>query len=130
MRLFSISDLPEGRDATTFLTEEDGNGISEAGVRYFSRGSASETESLTDRQVILIIMQGTGTAQVNNVAHPIRQGDFIILEPGDTWRIIADLVNPPVVLSAGVPAKAASPKPGFYPEGRSPSLETQIMGPD
>jgi quercetin dioxygenase-like cupin family protein len=130
MKLFSISDLPQGRDATTFLTSEDGSGVSEAGVRYFSRGSASEIESLTNRQVMLVVMQGKGTLQVNSVAHPIRQGDFVIVEPGDSWRMIADLVDPPVILSARIPAKATSTKQGFYPEGRTPSLETQIMGPD
>ena len=127
MKLFSITDLPEGRDYATFLSEDQQDGFSGAGVRFYERGSTSEEETLADQQVLLVILQGKGTIQVNDIAHPVSDGDLALIDVGDTWHVVADLVDPPVVLT--INAKTST-KRGVIPEGRTPSLETQILGPE
>jgi len=128
MKLYSIHDIPNGKDASVFF-EGNSDGFTGARVRYFGRGASSDKRSPMLEQELLVIMQGKANIVVNGVMHPVAAGDFMILGGQDVFQIVADEVNPAVVLTVNTKAKPA-PRSGRYSDDHEPGIETQIMGPD
>jgi len=109
MKIFSIYDLPGGKDSAELLGNEvlgpafPSEGVlrafCRANVRFYERGGASEPCSPDEREEMLVVMQGRGRVLINRVEHPVAAGDVVVLGPGDTYQVLADEVDPPVVLT-------------------------------
>ncbi len=128
MKLYSIHDVPNGSDAAVFF-EGNSDGFTGARVRYYDRGGSSDKRSPMLEQELLVIMQGKARIVVNGVTHPVSTGDVMIVGGQDVFQIIADDVDPAVVLTVNTKAKPA-PRSGRFSDDHEPGIETQIMGPD
>ena len=128
MRHFSIYDLPQGRDRADFSAPAPG-GFGDITVRFYERGDTSDTKSVAGGQEMLIVKQGRGGVVVNGVTNKVQAGDVMVLDAGDVFKVVADEIDPPVILSvtsSGGQAPAPAPQRRRYSSG----LETSIMGPD
>jgi hypothetical protein len=106
MRLFSLYDLPNGNDRAAFLTDlPESLGISGANVRFFGRGESTEMATI-DGVEMLVIVQGRCRILVNDVEHLITRFDVLTLLPGERYRVVADEIDPPVVMTIRLPRKA------------------------
>lgn len=114
MRMFSIYDLSGGKDRADFLGETclaagsggaDLRAFGEAHVRFYERGGTSVPCAPEGVEEMIVVMQGSGRLVINGVEHPVRSGDVVVIECGDTCRAAADEVDPFALLtiSARVP---------------------------
>ena len=108
MKIFSIYDLPSGKDRADLVVEvvPAGNrspselrAYCHADVRFYERGGTSEPRSPQRSEEMLVVMQGRGRIVVNRVEHPVRSGDVVIIGEADTYHAVADEADPFVVLT-------------------------------
>jgi len=109
MKLFSIRDLPAGRDAADLVpagapTAASPRGFVQAGIRYYARGEESADEAHGDWELALVVMQGRARLVVDGVEHPVAAGDVVFLRADEPCRLCADEVDPAVVLTIGARA--------------------------
>jgi len=114
MRLFGIYDLAGGKDRADLIGDgRFGAGppvgalraFAGAGVRFFDRGARSDARSSERTEEAVVVMQGRGRIVVDGIEHPVRFGDVVVIEPGESVAAVADEIDPFVLLtfSARVP---------------------------
>ncbi len=109
MKLFSVRDTPPGDDSVSHIAPgsfhaEGLESFVQADVRYFGRGEQSEPAKHDDRETIVVVIQGLARLTVADVDHPVTAGDVAIVQRGEEFTLIADEVDPAVVLIVGARA--------------------------
>ena len=104
MKLFSCYDLRPGDDGRPFVATDSPLGddlkdFRRIDVKFHGREEVTEPCTGGDQEIALVIMQGRGRIVVDDVEHPVSAFDVMIVQPGETWSVRCDGVDPPVVLT-------------------------------
>ncbi|WP_052487450.1 cupin domain-containing protein [Gordoniibacillus kamchatkensis] len=103
LRLTDLADTTQGHFLGEWLP---GDHLSAGGLAFARPGERSHTNDGPggrDYHVhrdceAFVILQGSGTMELNGEHHPVKVGDIIIVEPGEDHHLNSDMEDPIVTL--------------------------------
>ncbi|MFC5448882.1 cupin domain-containing protein [Paenibacillus aestuarii] len=106
MKKLRISELPDTTKGHFLGAWLPGANLTTGGLAFAKPGERSHTNDGPDGRdyhvhtdcEAFVILQGTGTMQINGEHHPVTVGDIIIVEPGEDHHLNSNANDPVVTL--------------------------------
>lgn len=107
MKMLRLSDLQDKTNGHVLQDVLPGSYLSSGGLSFSKRGDRSHTNDGPDGRdyhvhqgdcEAFIILQGTGTMEINGEHIPVRTGDIVIVEPGEDHHLNSSVEDPIVTV--------------------------------